>query len=210
MKKKNIKTNNIEKKENTNVIEQDGVSLNKNVFNRMKKNKMKILSEFYTLNKTSAMIDSILATPRDLLQLDSPILAEALEDKNCQKVFKKSIQSDLKRCNKDDLIPLMYNIMSSLECSEQCIVWCISTAQQERAEFMKAIQEDNVFEMAKSIWILRAVTTAIVYFVDASKSFFKENKLLDMYKFLELAAKTYSVQVIKIENFMYNDEEEND
>ena len=51
MKKKNIKTNNIEKKENTNVIEQDGVSLNKNVFNRMKKNKMKILSEFYTLNK---------------------------------------------------------------------------------------------------------------------------------------------------------------
>ena len=84
------------KKEENEIIEQDGIRLTKKVIETIERNKNKIIHEFYILNKTSTMIDSILATPRNLLQLDSPILAEALEDERCQEVFKKG-QEEVKK-----------------------------------------------------------------------------------------------------------------
>lgn len=193
------------KKENLKVIEQDGVRLNKYTKERIEKNQKRILHKFYILNKTGTLIDSILATPRNLLQPDSPILVEALEDEKCQKIFKENIQETLENSNKDDLIPFMHATISSLECDEQSIVGCIATAQEKREELIKGIQEKNVFKIAKSIWALRVLTTAIVYFVGASWSFFKENELLDMHKFLELAAITYANQAVEIENLMYEE-----
>lgn len=193
------------KEEKLEIIEQDGVRLNKYTKERMERNKMKILHKFYILNKTGTLLDTILTTPRNLLQPDSPILTEALEDKECQKIFKENIKKDLEKCNEDDIMPLMHNIMSDLECDEQSIVGCIATAQKEREELMKGIQEDNVFKIAKSIWVLRVFTTAIVYYVEASGLFFEKTELDDMYKFLAVAAKTYAEQVIEIENLMYED-----
>lgn len=201
----------MEKKNNANkneIIEQDGVILNQETINLMKKNKMKILHSFYKLNKTGTMIDSILTTPRNLLQLDSPILTEALEDEECQKELKKSI-AKVKKMKKDDLPILMYDIVANLKCDENYIIKVIAIAQEEREELRKAISEDNVFKMAKSIWALRAFTTSIVYYVDASLSFFEGTELLDMYKFLKLAAEIYADQVMAIENLMYENEEDN-
>ena len=193
------------KKEENEIIEQDGISLTKKVMETIERNKSKIIHEFYILNKTSTMIDSILATPRNLLQLDSPILAEALEDERCQEVFKKC-QEEVKKIKKDDLAPLMYDILTDLDCTEQSIVKCIAVAQYEREEFRKAIQEDNVFKMAKSIWVLRAFTTSIACYVNASFSFFKGTELLDMYKLLELTSIIYADQVKEISHLMYEDE----
>lgn len=193
------------KKENLKVIEQDGVRLNEYTKERMERNQKKILHKFYILNKTGTLLDSILTTPRNLLQPDSPILVEALEDERCQKIFKETIQEALENCNKDDLVPLMYDRISNLECDERNIVGCIATAQEERQELLKGIQEDNVFKIAKSIWALRVLTTAIVYFVQASALFFEETGLDDMYKFLIVAARTYAKQVMKIEDLMYEE-----
>ena len=196
------------KKEENEIIEQDGISLTKKVMETIERNKSKIIHEFYILNKTSTMIDSILATPRNLLQLDSPILAEALEDERCQEVFKKC-QEEVKKIKKDDLAPLMYDILTDLDCTERSIVNCIAVAQYEREEFRKAIREDNVFKMAKSIWVLRAFTTSIACYVNASFSFFKGTELLDMYKLLELTSIIYADQVKEISHLMYEDEEDN-
>lgn len=196
------------KKEENEIIEQDGIRLTKKVIETIERNKNKIIHEFYILNKTSTMIDSILATPRNLLQLDSPILAEALEDERCQEVFKKG-QEEVKKMKKDDLSPLMYDILTDLDCTERSIVKCIAVAQHEREEFRKAIQEDNVFKIAKSIWVLRAFTTSIACYVNASFSFFKGTELLDMYKLLELTSIIYADQVKEISHLMYEDEEDN-
>ena len=204
MKKGNKKKENLKVMEQD-ILEQDGVRLPKYIKERMERNRRRISHKFYILNKTGTLIDSILATPRNLLQPDSPILVEALEDEKCRKIFKEKIQETLENSNKDDLIPFMYATISSLECDEQSIVGCIATAQEEREELIKGIQEKNVFKIAKSIWALRVLTTAIVYFVGASLSFFKENELLDMHKFLKLAAITYADQVVEIENLMYED-----
>lgn len=196
------------KKEENEIIEQDGIRLTKKVIETIERNKNKIIHEFYILNKTSTMIDSILATPRNLLQLDSPILAEALEDERCQEVFKKC-KEEVKKMKKDDLPPLMYDILTDLDCTERSIVNCIAVAQYEREEFRNAIREDNVFKMAKSIWVLGAFTTSIDCYVDASFSFFKGTELLDMYKLLELTSKIYADQVMKMSHLMYEDEEDN-
>ena len=196
------------KKEENEIIEQDGISLTKKVMETIKRNKNKIMHELYILNKTSTMIDSILATPRNLLQLDSPILVEALEDERCQEVFKKC-QEEVKKMKKDDLPPLMYDILTNLDCTEQSIVNCIAVAQYERKEFRNAIREDNVFKIAKSIWVLGAFTTSIACYVDASFSFFEGTELLDMYKLLALTSKIYADQVMKMSHLMYEDEEDN-
>lgn len=205
MEKKNMK-NNVNENES---IEQDGVTLIRETINCMKNNKNKISHSFYILNKTSTMIDSILATPRNLLQPNSPILAEALEDEECENEFKESIER-VKNMNKDDLSPLMYDIVTNLKCNENHLVNCIVMAQEEREELRKALVEDNIFKMAKSIWVLRAFTTSIIYYVSASVSFFEGTELLEMYKFLELAARTYADQVIAIENLMYEDSTESE
>lgn len=199
------KKNNVNKNK---VIEQDGVSLNQKIINRMEKNKMKILHSSYVLSKTSMMIDSILATPRNLLQIDSPILTEAFEDEKCQKEFKRQ-QEAVKNMNRDDLPILMYDIFTDFKCNETNIIGLIAKSQKVRENLMKAIQKDNVFKMAESIWVLRVYTTLIVYLVDSSKSFFESAELIDMYKFLSCAATTYAQQVFDIEHFMYEDEEDN-
>lgn len=205
MKKKNVKKN-VKKNE---IMEQDGVSLNQKTINCMKKNKRKILQKAYILGKTSMMTDSILATPRNLIQINSPILAEALEDEKCKKEFTNSIE-EFKKSNKEDYFsPLMYSTLAMLKANETHLVNCIAIAQEEREELRKALAEDNVFKMAKSIWALRAFTTSIVYYVTACTSFFNETGLDDMYKFLIEAATTYADQVIEIESLMYKDEEDN-
>lgn len=200
------KKNNVNKNE---IIEQDGVSLNQETINCMKKNKRKILQKVYILGKTSMMTDSILATPRNLLQMGSPILAEALEDEKCKKEFTNSIEEFKKSNKEDNLSPLMYSTLAMLKANETHLVNCIAIAQEEREELRKAIAEDNVFKMAKSIWALRAFTTSIIYYVTACSSFFKETGLDDMYKFLINAADIYANQVMRIESLMYEDDEDN-
>lgn len=193
------------KKEELDIIEQDGVILTRTIKERMQRNQRKIVKKFYILSKTSTLLDSILTTPRNLLQPDRLLLGEAAEDKKCQKIFNKDLQGDLEGHTKDDFIPIMYDIMSKLECNENSVIYCISAIQQEKENFAKAIQENNVFKMAKSIWVLRTFTTALLYIVGSTSSFFNETELDEMYKFIAGASKTYAFLVKEIEKLMYEE-----
>lgn len=184
------------------IIEKDGVRLNQKIINCIKKNSSKILQGLYILNKTGFMIDLMLTIPRNLLEIDSPLLAEALEDEKCKKEF-MNIIDEYKQCNKDVLSPLIYDIVTNLKCDKNCLLTCISIVQQEREELKKAISENNIFKIAKSIWALRAFTTSIAYYVLSCESFFEKTGLNDMYNLLLVASEIYVNQVVKMEKLMY-------
>lgn len=190
------------------VMEKDTICLTPSMINCMKRNKENISHEFYILNKTSTLTDSILTTPRNILQTNSPILAEASEDEECQKIFKK-LQEDARKQNRKSVNQHIYDVITNVKYDEIHILRTLATIQESIKRLMKAIQEDDVFKIAGSIIDLRVSTTCMIYFVMSSQPFFESMELLDMYKLLWGAAKIYADQTRKLENLMYEDEKDN-
>ena len=128
----------------------------------------------------------ILLLPKNTLDKESiSLIGEALSNKNCQKYFKAKLAT-MKYEDVD-----LYKIFSELTCSEDDFKYCVTLIEEEISELQENIKIIDIYGVLKNIFCLLDLTQAVMFYITISKSYFENNNIMTIYKYMVSISKMY-------------------